>query len=351
MSERVPAHVPISFQPERCLKSIHRASHCQICSDVCPSSAIDFLHVTPRLDTIKCTYCGACISQCPMNVFESTDISDEQLMGIIETKIEHKEKIVFTCKAMCHALQDVIVLPCLLRLDSSWLQLIGLQSDMPVELIHGTCEKCYTWNIKGMLEQRVEKVNTDLHNVLSKIVISSETTSFHTAEEKINGISRQGHLRRRLLFNFLGKGAEEAKKNILINHAPIGTAQAQNFVDTSLKKHQRSMRIVQQLIQNNAPIQRVIGLMPCIDAKQCQACSICINVCPTNALHVNAHEPLTITFNVTKCIECHLCEDVCFSKAMVLCEKTLEDVCKETITLFQEEKTLPKEQKIVIFRT
>jgi formate hydrogenlyase subunit 6/NADH:ubiquinone oxidoreductase subunit I len=288
-----------------------------------------------------------------MDVFESTDISDEQLMGLITPKIANKEKIVFTCKTMCHDIQGAIVLPCLQRLDSAWLRLIGLQSDMPVALIHGKCEACYTQDIKGILEHRVEKVNADFHSIMSQIVISSETTSSPHIEEKINGISRQGHLRRRLLFNLIGKGAEESKQNILTTHAPLGVAQTQNFVDTSFKKYQRSMRIAQQLIQKNVPIQRVIGLMPYIDAKQCQACSICINVCPHNALHVSWAEPLTIAFNAIKCIECHLCEDVCFADAIVLREKTLEDIHNGIITLFREEKILPKdqEQKIVIFRT
>ena len=349
MPENAPAHLSLSFAPERCLKSIHRASTCQICSDVCPSSAIDFLHVTPRLDTIKCTQCGACISECPMDVFESTDICNEKLMTQISQKIEQKAKILFTCKAICHAIQDAIVLPCLLRLDTSWLHFIGLQRASSIELIHGTCEGCYAHNIKEILEKRVAKANIDSLSYMSKIVISSETSSFLSVEEKINGISRQGHLRRRFLFNFLGKGTKETTQNILTTHAPLGSAQ--NFVETSFKKHQRNMRIAQHLIQNNTPKQRVIGLMPCIDAKQCQACSICVKVCPTNALHVSLEEPLSIAFDALKCIECHLCEDVCFANAIVFCEKTLEDIHNGVITLFHEEKTLSKEQKVVIFRT
>ncbi len=349
MPENAPAHLSVSFAPERCLKSIHRASKCQICSDVCPSSAIDFLHVTPRLDTIKCTQCGACISQCPTDVFESTDICDEKLMTQISQKIEQKVKIVFTCKAMCLTIQDAIVLPCLLRLDTSWLHFIGLQSARSVELIHGACEGCYAHNIKEILEKHVAKANTNSLSFMPKIVISSETSSTPSLEEKINGISRQGHLRRRFLFNFLGKGAKETTQNILTTHAPLGSAQ--KFVDTSFKKHQRNMRIARYLIQNNSPEQRVIGLMPCIDAQRCQACSICVKVCPTNALHVSLEEPLTIAFNATKCIECHLCEDVCFANAIVFCEKTLKDVRNGVITLFHEEKTLFKEQKVVIFRT
>ena len=349
MPENAPAHLSLTFTPERCLKSIHRASTCQICSDVCPSSAIDFLHVTPRLDTIKCTQCGACISQCPTDVFESTDICDEKLMTKISQKIEQKVKIVFTCKAMCLTIQDAIVLPCLLRLDTSWLQLIGIQSASSIKLIHGRCEACYTHGSKEILEKRVAKANADSLNFMPKIVISSETSASPSLEEKINGISRQGHLRRRFLFNFLGKGDKESQQNILTAHAPLGIVQ--KFVDTSFKKQQRNRHIAQHLIQNNAPEQRVIGLMPCIDVKQCQACSICIKVCPTNALHVSLEEPLTIAFDALKCIECHLCEDVCFANAIVFCEKTLKDIHNGVITLFHEEKTLFKEQKVVIFRT
>ena len=66
------------FRPIRCIR-------CGRCIEVCPESAISFVHEAPVTDTARCTRCGTCLTFCPANA--------RQIIGRAATAAEVLEEI------------------------------------------------------------------------------------------------------------------------------------------------------------------------------------------------------------------------------------------------------------------
>ncbi|MBW2984721.1 4Fe-4S dicluster domain-containing protein [Candidatus Woesearchaeota archaeon] len=52
------------------------------------------------------------------------------------------------------------------------------------------------------------------------------------------------------------------------------------------------------------------------DDKKCTNCTVCVAVCPTNALHIPDRKTMRVEYDNSKCIACEACVEVCPYKAM-----------------------------------
>lgn len=347
----------IQFYPENCLRGIHRSSKCFLCFDVCPTQAIDFRGTTPRLDALKCVNCGACTSVCPTDVFEAKNPTDEEIIRFIEDKKKEKShEIVFACERIQTKKSHFIEVPCLARFDVSLLLFCLTQTPITIQLIHGKCEKCYASCIEEIFAKRVHHAK----NILDMFFSKSDIHLCHLNEyeekkdQKIDGITKDGHMRRRMFLTLLGKKPSSQEAEILTLQRPI-VFQDNIYQKHSFKKHRRLMHVIEQIRHNffyeSHPT--IIGGKPIIDSQKCKECSICTKVCPTGALGIKEENEFCIDFTSNECIECHMCEDVCFAKAISFAPKTIDDVLKNNpVNLFFHEVINQNEShKVVIFRT
>ena len=337
----------ILFYPEQCLKSIHRSSKCSLCVDVCPSHAIDFKTTSPQLDSLKCVSCGACVALCPTDVFEAKNPSDEEIICFIEEKQrECAEEIIFCCERIQSKEPHFKEVSCLARMDSSLLLSCFKNSSVSVKLIHGPCEKCHASALKSVFEKSI----TDVKHMQPNAQIELYNLDAYIAkkDEKIEGITRNGHLRRRMLFSLFGKKTASSEAEILTVQHPI-VFKDNRYKQRSFKKHDRLIALMKDHVSPTS----IIGVKPTIDPLLCKECSICTKVCPTGALGMNEEKAFGIDYTTHVCIACHMCEDVCFAKAITFAPKTMDDMLKnEPISLFEKDEVTQKEEEhVVIFRT
>lgn len=340
----------VLFYPEQCLKSIHRASKCSLCVDICPTHAIDFKTTSPQLDSLKCVSCGACVSLCPTDVFEAKNPSDEEMMCFIEEKQrENAQEIVFSCERIHSKEPHFKEISCLARMDSSLLLSCFSHGSACVKLIHGNCKKCHGNALKEVFEKSI----SDVKHIQPSAQIELSNLDAYVAkkDEKIEGITKEGHLRRRMLFSFLGKKPASSEAEILtVQHSIVFKDNI--YKQSSFKKHDRLRRFI-ALMKDRVSSASIIGVKPMIDALLCKECSICTKVCPTGALGMNEAKEFGIDYTASECIACHMCEDVCFAKAIRFAPKIMDDMLKnEPALLFEKDEVTPKEEeRVVIFRT
>lgn len=340
----------VHFYPEQCLKGIHRSSKCSLCVDVCPTHAIDFKTTSPQLDSLKCVSCGACVALCPTDVFEAKNPSDEEIICFIEEKQrENAHEIVFTCERIQSKELHFKEVPCLARMDSSLLLSCFTNASVSVKLIHGKCEKCHSICLKTVLEETVRRVKNTQPN--AKIDLLNRDEYVVKKDEKIEGITKEGHLRRRMLFSLFGKKPASSEAEILTVQHPI-VFQDNIHKERSFKKLHRLRRLI-ALMQHHVYPTSIIGIKPTIDPLLCKECSICTKVCPTGALDMDEEKEFGIYYIPHKCIECRMCSDVCFAKAITFAPKTMGDMLKnEPVLLFEKDEVNQKEEEsVVIFRT
>lgn len=340
----------IEFYPEQCLKSIHRSSKCSLCVDVCPTHAIDFKTTSPQLDSLKCVGCGACIALCPTDVFEAKNPTDEEIICFIEEKQkERAEEIVFCCERIQSKEPHFREISCLARMDSSLLLSCFKNSAVSVKLIHGSCEKCHGSALKNVFEKSI----TDVKHMQPSAQIELSNLDAYVAkkDETIEGITRDGHLRRRMLLSLFGKKPASSESEILTVQHPI-VFKDNRYKQHSFKKQDRLRHLI-ALMQDRVSSASIMGVKPIIDPLLCKECSICTKVCPTGALGMNEEKSFGIDYTTHACIACHMCEDVCFAKAITFAPKTMDDMFKnEPILLFEKDEVTPQEEeRVVIFRT
>lgn len=340
----------ISFYPEQCLKNIHRSSKCSLCVDVCPTQAIDFKTTSPRLDSLKCVSCGACVALCPTDVFEAKTPLDEELICFIENKTkENAHEIVFACEHIQTKKPHFKEVPCLARIDSSLLLSCLTHTSASVKLIHGQCEKCHASSFKTVFEETIVRVKTMQPDAKIKLYNLDEYVAKN--DEKIEGITKNGHLRRRMLFSLFGRKPASKESEILAVQSPI-VFKDNRYKQRSFKKHDRFRRFL-TLMQDYVSLDSIIGIKPTIDPLKCHECSLCTKVCPTGALGINDTKAFCIDYTSKECITCHMCEDICFAKAITFVPKSIEDMLINTpIKLIEKEELYQKEEgKVIIFRT
>ena len=68
----------VVLDEKRCLHSKDRFSTCELCYQICPSSAIE-PGKPPSLDRDLCTNCMACLPACPVGAFHGQDNVQELL--------------------------------------------------------------------------------------------------------------------------------------------------------------------------------------------------------------------------------------------------------------------------------
>jgi len=349
--------LPIKVFPEKCLKSIHRASACELCRDVCPTEAINFSATSLRFDPLKCTQCAACVAICPTDVFATEDLSDEMLMNLIEEKRENLREIIFSCQQIQNPASNAIVITCLARLDRSLLLSCCITPyTSSLQLVHGDCDTCHFPCIKGIFADTLAYVQRVLDAFKSNVCVSLvnlKDTSIKK-HETIDGMTRQGHLKRRLFLNLFGKKASNNQTPIVVSKIPK-VLQENCEADHLFKKNNRLVSALKSLQQEFLlrDASATIGKKPIIDIAKCKECSICTKVCPTGALHMDAEEYFLIACSPQLCIECYLCADVCFSKAIFFVSKTIDDISKNRpmILVNQEKNTPTKEPSVTVFRT
>lgn len=333
----------IGFLAENCLHSKHRASQCRRCEDLCPTSALDILGSVLRFDRLKCVGCGACVAHCPTEVFALLESLDETIHKAIATHAM-EEEIIFTCKKV-PTLHSAIVLPCLARLNASLLLACSHTNIRHIKLVHASCEQCHAPKyLMQMLLKSItfaQKLTPHLH-----IVPMFHTEKMAFEEKKIGGITHSGHLKRRMFLALLGKKSSEKAYDVQTTSTQKPTSS--HIKRSPFKKH---AHFIAQLKQLHAYDDKLIwGEKPHINLVTCKACSICTHVCPTGALTLEREEPFEILFHPHACIECHLCEDVCFAKAISFTTKTMDELQISSVSLLKREEKRG-ESRVVIYRT
>ena len=72
-------------------------------------------------------------------------------------------------------------------------------------------------------------------------------------------------------------------------------------------------------LQENKTLQKQKDTRLPIILDDCNFCGACAILCPTNAMKMETkHDSPSITLQPYKCVDCHLCEDICFTKSIQL---------------------------------
>ncbi len=346
--------VEINFISERCLYARSTWTSCSLCADSCPEAAI---RVTPgskppSYNSEACIKCGQCLSACPLEAFESEKFSERQLLQ----KLQDEGDIQLRCFLSTPDKPYVYVhdefktyelSTCLAALTSGALFEISLTRSC--ELFTDHCATCLLYpKLESTLKANVMQASMLLadwgrsENLCESIVLNilhdkannlkTEQLSPCTKDSKItaNNINFM-HTSVRSLFH--GRKRRRSRNKGML---PL----------RAKKRRVPSWRLRLKDHWRNKPRSFAsICLWPTliVNAEQCKACGICMQLCPTGSIrHMLHDEKFSYSFVPGTCVDCGLCILSCASGALTRDYQYADDPYTDILRLSQKAKACPR---------
>ncbi|MDO4182623.1 MAG: 4Fe-4S binding protein [Coriobacteriia bacterium] len=333
---------------ERCLPVRHRKARCRQCVDVCPAQAVTVKENKVQVDHSQCVGCGACTTVCPAEALVPLDPPDAKLQSDAELLLQHAAEkglpegtVCVACarKAARHEADDqaFVEVPCLCRVHESFLVGLVARGATDLALVDADCATCKL----GHCEETTNRVVESATKLLEAQGCDARIRRTSHFPQGMPGYrARALSETRRAFFTSSAdsgkKAAEKTARFFIRREAQKDTTVAMVLdafgltaeQEADLVEPHRRTHLIDALYEVGQPAQetldsRLFGSVE-IDNGKCNICNICTVVCPTKALHrsdkdgKDAPGSALISFWPSDCIQCHLCEDVCFRKCVTV---------------------------------
>ncbi len=273
---------PLRVKGENCVNR-ENLKVCDRCEKACPHGAITLKENRPEVDFNKCTVCGLCFSECPVNVFDiELDLTEF---------FKNKNRLKVGCYLSEWEGLDVKV-PCLALLNEELLAAFALHSG-EVYLDTSKCELCPQKGAYDYIKRYVENANLLLH--------------YHRVEAKVQEAKEEPP---EVEEDFLNEifGEEGNKKPTLSKKINVPLWRQLFFEKVKLLP-------AENLCYQPVKEERLRFARPVIDPNSCQRSDVCSFWCPTRALSADGRG---VYFTQILCTDCKLCERICPNSAITL---------------------------------
>ncbi|WP_338453078.1 4Fe-4S binding protein [Niallia oryzisoli] len=342
----------ISVEPNLCTHLISPKSTCQSCVKYCPTKSITFTKKQIQMDE-NCLECGLCSTVCPTNALLFTRPPLKQVISELVHQCEQQEKVYLHCEKMPVSDRNVtsISVQCLGMIPrEAWVTVLNKCKNLTIYHSDTGCSSCEITTGERVWKQELhaaEKIAGSSIEISSAIKHSMKKEQYDKD-------------RRAFLSNFF---TEIKATNKLAFRELLGSPEVQSYQEklqvNSLSKIKREWEEVSNQIfekmtnesvypymnkrvlllaelQVNEDLQRQEDIrLPAISS-YCSFCGACTILCPTDALKMETvNNCQSITLQPSKCVNCSLCEEICFTKSIVLEPQQNRSLLKETVTVAQ----------------
>lgn len=275
----------------KCLRGDYYHNKCSLCIDICPINAVSIVRNKITISS-TCTNCGVCVGICPSEAIHIKSF-DENKYTI---EYEYKNQTTISCKNECS---------CLAVFDTQHLISMASRKQNPISCDLSHCDECsinVENKIKTLITQNIEIANSFLVEIACKQIDIIDKKS------KVEA-SRRGLFAKVLNATQTIKEDKNLNQKISENiiHSKVPTKK--QILKNSLKRFD-NLDSFELTKEYNFITNKIIHY------NSCTLCKECIEFCPTNALSLNM-EQNTILYQSGKCINCHICNDICKEKAIM----------------------------------
>ena len=360
------AETTISIVPKRCSYIRNWHSSCKYCLSVCQHDAIERSLGKLKINSEKCTNCGACVAACPTSAMLVTAPSQKEIVRQAkESARRNAGSAAFICAKQAHEqnvdTERVVVLPCLNYLDEYLISGLFAFKLKRVVLFSCGCDDCDIDCSEPYLDQVIASAQklleqwgvpgtfATLDTVVPALVRSdSKKRSVGIQSDRREAFKQGGASALEFAWQSVGgaiaafTGEERAKdedKQIVVR--------AEERFDA---KSYRSVRLLSMLDRigthpHGATVESRMWAAVNIDPNRCRYCGTCALMCVTQALKYEKNQDglATLTFQPSLCINCRLCRDSCLTHSMIYTNKVpASDLADEVIVDLYRDHELPE---------
>ncbi len=302
--------------PELCKRMRYRKSSCQNCVDVCPDNAIT-LSPGPSIND-NCSSCGLCQNVCPTEVFQNIVNLDQVVLQQVKSLLSKEQAVGKNKTALIHCSQaekqdkKSISIRCLGNVSENFFLGAALSGIDEVDLTKGNCSQCHLNNGKALI---MNSMKTS-HAIVESMGLKEFSMSLYEGQKDNNN---EEQLTRREFFSKIAhRVTDSAPSNLSAQADGDMTNRQLEMKDGTRRSPKREM--LRTLIKDNGQGNTNVNInqqtFPMnkmqVDEKNCVACAICVNVCPTGALTKTFENNQIVRYlNNSLCSNCNLCQEAC----------------------------------------
>lgn len=317
--------VPLFIDENRCVRTRHQKASCQKCQEVCPQHAISF-RPAPHIDYAQCIDCGLCQIRCPTGAITWKAFPDDQKNSLLKQSLEEARLTQRPITLMCERTPDTLedngtVIPCLGHLKSTDLAYLVENAPAGVKLISADCTHCPHQRLMEHLQTTIQTISQNFPQNLPpeqtlsfKSFLPTPTPSHLSIKQKTTskGMTSQAVMDRRAFFKEIHSKTRHVLKEVAIEETR-SLLQEVGFTGSNQAHSNHTI-----LTKLNPPHLQPKHISPhnftWTVKDTCLHCHVCSLVCPVEAI---THQDNSLQFDMVRCLDCGLCQDVCFRDALV----------------------------------
>lgn len=343
----------LRVEPNLCVQLISPKSTCHSCVDHCPTKSISFSKKQIEIDD-HCLECGLCSTVCPTNALAFNRPPLEQVLSDLVHQCEQNEQVYLHCEKMPVSDKNVITVsvPCLGMIPrEAWVSILNKCQNLTIYHTDSGCTSCEITTGETVWKKELdagEKIAGSSMKIMSDITYSAKPKSFDTDRRAfLSSFFNEIKATNKLAFKELLGGSEvlsyqeKRQENTLskvkreLDEVSLHLYEKMTNESALPYMNKRALFLAQlkenEILQNQKDIR-----LPTI-TDDCNFCGACSILCPTDALKMDTeNNQVSITLNPAKCVDCSLCEDICFTKSI-----SLQHMQNKTL-LKQEQQLLVK---------
>ncbi len=308
---------------DRCLNARFKQAGCKICVETCPIDAIHLDGQQVRLDSGTCARCGACVWQCPPEVFTQPPASKSKLRETLQAV----GPVAVELRCPQHTgnstlIPDVTIIQhpqCLADLGPA--RLIDLAAERHVWLNDQACVTCPLKEAHASITRAINDANrwrAAFNRPRQVHLLTTDNNRF--AQPHIAPLfdSANPPSERRAFFGLLKKALIETGATVV--NEKTGPSEQPVPVSQRLPQHlsrerQNLLAVLSKLGQPQDVPLELANIS--IEREKCTACGWCAKLCPTGALRFQSDEAhFALDFIPAACVNCGICEKACPTKAV-----------------------------------
>ncbi|MFZ3101928.1 MAG: 4Fe-4S dicluster domain-containing protein [Desulfitobacteriaceae bacterium] len=294
----------IKYQPEKCLNTKKPfAQACRLCIEACPHQAIS---ENWKLDSGKCTECGACMAVCPSGAF--VDRTLDKLHDYLFTA----DPVVLNCPLAAPQGFEIACLGILNR--DFWSLLIILAGSKPVSILTGNCAECPDKQACAISVQTFIRLHVDwVEHSPVQIVVCPDS------EDKL--LNQSSLPNQSLSSNPEVSTSKNSLRDVLGSLRRNSLESVERFLPSM--RTATTSGLNQSLTRNwlvealHSLPEVVVTFLTLEVAENCTNCGVCVVICPEAALEKQEKDgKLALWLEPWKCVQCKRCVEICRPKAL-----------------------------------
>ncbi|WP_338469662.1 4Fe-4S binding protein [Niallia sp. XMNu-256] len=345
----------LSVENNLCTKCISPKSTCQNCIDVCPMNSISFSKKELVIDD-SCVECGLCSTVCPTGALSMNRPSLPSFINDLVRTCEQNEKVYLHCErvSLSKSTATAVSVSCLgLLPKEAWVKLLNKCANLSVHHLDSACQSCKittgesVWRgelkagemISGKRMTITSRINEENKPVSYDLGRRAFLASIFSEVKSTNKLAIKEWAGEAAIPSYQEKVAVDSLSKVKKEWNAVSNGMVEKVTRESVYPYMKKRSLFLTELQGSEGLQSQSDIRLPKISSDCSFCNACTILCPTEAIQMKQVDgKQVITLQPQKCVDCSLCEEICYPNSIELQNHPNRTLLQEEYVIAENEK-------------